>query len=151
MPGDLSHPTYKRVTLMQEVEMVRRGSAYYGGITPLDGHYVSRVEDREPKQQLIDGANEVPFLITSRELRDRKTEGERSVVPRGPPCAALADFGDRDGRRRSAAYAQHLVRGQSRGGEVVSQGRSTGKAQSGLYDKIFPGSACIGHLKEFEP
>ena len=69
--------------------MVRRGSAYYGGITPLDGHYVSRVEDGEPKQRLIDGANEVPFLITARELRDRKRERRKnhSAARPYPRCA----------------------------------------------------------------
>jgi hypothetical protein len=59
----------------REVAMARRVDNYYDGITPLDGRYVSRTEDTDhPKQQddLINAANEVPFLITASELRDRK-------------------------------------------------------------------------------
>ena len=59
--------------------MARRVGNYYGRITPLDGRYVSRSEDTDPKQQvdLINAANEVPFLITASELRGRKIKRRR--------------------------------------------------------------------------
>ena len=58
--------------LAQEVTMARRVDNYYCGITPLDGRY-------HPKQQsdLINAANEVPFLITASGLHDRKIKRRR--------------------------------------------------------------------------
>ena len=63
----------------QEVTLARRVGNYRVGITPLDGRYVSRSEDTDPKQQvgLINASNEVPFLITASELRDRKIKRRR--------------------------------------------------------------------------
>jgi hypothetical protein len=58
----------------QEVTLARRVD---NGITPLDFRDVSRSEDTDhPKRQadLIKAANEVPFLITASELRDRKNK-----------------------------------------------------------------------------
>jgi hypothetical protein len=52
----------------QEVALARRVDNNCGGVTPLDA---SRSEDAEP-QDPINAANEVPFLITASELRDRK-------------------------------------------------------------------------------
>ena len=54
--------------------MAKRVGNYYGGITPLDFRDVSPSKDTDPKQQvdLINAADEVPFLITASELRDRK-------------------------------------------------------------------------------
>jgi hypothetical protein len=60
--------------------MARRVDNYYCGITPLDGRYVLRSEDTDhPKQQsdLINAANEVPFLITASGLHDRKIKRRR--------------------------------------------------------------------------
>ena len=69
----------------QELTMARRVGSYYGDITPLDSRYVSRSEDTDPKQQddLINAANEVPFLITASELHDRKIKRRRKhIAPR---------------------------------------------------------------------
>ena len=54
--------------------MARRVDNYYGGIAPSDFRDVSPSKDTDPKQQvdLNNAANEVPFLITASELRDRK-------------------------------------------------------------------------------
>jgi hypothetical protein len=52
----------------------------YGGPAPLDGRNVSPSEDTDdPKRRIevISAANEVPFLITARELRDRKVKRRR--------------------------------------------------------------------------
>ena len=59
--------------------MARRLGNYYGDITPLDGRDVSRSKDTDPKQpvDLINAANEVPFLITASELLDRKIKRRR--------------------------------------------------------------------------
>ena len=65
--------------------MTRRVDNYYCGITPLDGRYVLRSEDTDRKQQvdLINAANEVPFLITASELHDRKIKRRRKhIAPR---------------------------------------------------------------------
>jgi hypothetical protein len=69
----------------QEVALARRpgnrygGIAYYGGIAPLDFRDVSLSKDTDPKQQidLNNAANEVPFLVTASELRDRKVKRRR--------------------------------------------------------------------------
>jgi hypothetical protein len=55
--------------------MARRGQLLRS-ITPLDFRDVSPLDDTDPKQQvdLINAANEVPFLITASELRDRKSK-----------------------------------------------------------------------------
>jgi hypothetical protein len=52
----------------------RRVSSYYVGITSLGGRHVSRSEDTDPKQEvdLTNATNEMPFLLTASELRDRK-------------------------------------------------------------------------------
>ena len=56
--------------------MARRVNNNCGGVTPLDARYVSRSEDTE-RQDPINAANELPFLITASELRDRKTKRRR--------------------------------------------------------------------------
>jgi hypothetical protein len=58
----------------QEVALARRVDNYFGWIAPLDFRDVSPSKDTDPKQQvdLNNVANEVPFLITETELRDRK-------------------------------------------------------------------------------
>jgi hypothetical protein len=73
----------------QEVTLARRVGNSYGGITPLDGRYVSRSEDTDPKQHVED----VPFLITASELRDRKIrrrgealEARSAPLTRGELC-----------------------------------------------------------------
>jgi hypothetical protein len=74
----------------QEVELARRvgnyygGIAYYGGIVPLDLRDVSLSKDTDPKQQadLHNAANEVPFLVTASELRDRKIKRRKYNAPR---------------------------------------------------------------------
>jgi hypothetical protein len=61
------------------------GIAYYRGIAPLDFRDVSLSKDTDPKQQvdLNNAANEVPFLVTASELRDRKAKRRRKFnVPR---------------------------------------------------------------------
>ena len=66
--------------------MVRR-PANHGDITPLNGRHVLRSEDKDhPKQQddLINAANEVPFLITASGLRDRKIKRRLKHHARGP-------------------------------------------------------------------
>jgi hypothetical protein len=52
---------------------------YYGEITPLDFRDVSLSKDTDPKRQidLNSAANEVPFLVTASELRDRKVKRRR--------------------------------------------------------------------------
>jgi hypothetical protein len=75
----------------QEIALARRvgnrygGIAYYRGIAPLDFRDVSLSKDTDPKQQvdLNNAANEVPFLVTASELRDRKAKRRRKFnVPR---------------------------------------------------------------------
>jgi hypothetical protein len=69
----------------QQVALARRvgncygGIAYYGGIAPLDFRDVSLSKDTDPKQQvdLYNAANEVPFLVTASELRDRQIKRRR--------------------------------------------------------------------------
>lgn len=51
--------------------MARRVNNDCGAVGPLDARYVSRSEDPE-RQDPINAANEVPFLLTASELRDRK-------------------------------------------------------------------------------
>jgi hypothetical protein len=66
----------------QEAALARRlrncygGIAYYREITPLDFRDVSPSKDTDPRQQadLHNAANEVPFLVTASELRDRKSK-----------------------------------------------------------------------------
>jgi hypothetical protein len=68
------------------------GIAYYGGIAPLDFRDVSK--DTDPKQQidLNNAANEVPFLVTASELRDRKVKRRRKynatakIIVKNPPA-----------------------------------------------------------------
>jgi hypothetical protein len=52
----------------QEVALARQVENNRGGVTPLDA---SRSEDTE-RQERINAANEVPFLVSASELRDRK-------------------------------------------------------------------------------
>jgi hypothetical protein len=63
----------------QEVTLARRAGNRYGGIAPLDFRDVSLSKDTDPKQQidLNNAANEVPFLVTASELRDRKVKRRR--------------------------------------------------------------------------
>jgi hypothetical protein len=67
------------VALARRVGSCYGGIAYYGGIAPLGFRHVSASKDTEPKQQvdLNDAANEVPFLVTASELRDRKVKRRR--------------------------------------------------------------------------
>jgi hypothetical protein len=65
--------------------MARRVDNYYCGITPLDRRYVLRSEDTDhPKQQddLINAADEVPFLLPAGELRDRKIKRRQKQARR---------------------------------------------------------------------
>ena len=55
-----------------------------GGVTPLDARYISRSEDTE-RQDPFHPANEVPFLVTASELRDRKIKRRPSIKPRTQP------------------------------------------------------------------
>jgi|SRR4030088_328257 hypothetical protein len=60
----------RRLGGKQEVALARRADNSCGGVGP-DARYVSRSEDTE-RQDPIHAANEVPFLLTASELRDRK-------------------------------------------------------------------------------
>jgi hypothetical protein len=65
--------------------MARRVDSYYCGITPLDGRYVSRSEDTDHHKQqddLINAADEVPFLLPAGELRDRKIKRRQKPARR---------------------------------------------------------------------
>ena len=62
----------------QEVALATRVNNNCGGVTPLDARYVSRSEDTA-RQAPINPANEVPFLVTASELRDRKIKRRRSI------------------------------------------------------------------------
>jgi hypothetical protein len=76
----------------QEVALARRvgncygGIAYYGGIAPLDFRDVSLSKDTDPKQQvdLNNATNEVPFLVTANELRDRQIKQRRKYNDQRP-------------------------------------------------------------------
>jgi hypothetical protein len=73
------------LTGKQEVALAMRlgycygGIAYYGEIVPLDFRDVSLSKNTDPKQQLDlnNAANEVPFLVTASELRDRQIKRRR--------------------------------------------------------------------------
>jgi hypothetical protein len=71
------------------------GIAYYGGIAPLDFRDVSPSKDTDPMQQvdLNNAANEVLFLVTASELRDRKVKRRRrkynataKIIVKNPPA-----------------------------------------------------------------
>jgi hypothetical protein len=53
------------------------GIAYYGGIGPLDFRDLSKHTDPKQQVDLNNAANEVPFLVTASELRDRKVKRRR--------------------------------------------------------------------------
>jgi hypothetical protein len=77
------------------------GIAYYGGIAPLDLRDVSLSKDTDPKQQidLNNTANEVPFLVTASELRDRKIKRRRKYnAPRIDLKARNSSRRDQDSR-----------------------------------------------------
>ena len=56
------------------------------GVTPLDFRGVSPSEDTDPKQQvdLINAANEMPFLIPRANCGSEKLKGDLGTMPRGP-------------------------------------------------------------------
>ena len=58
--------------------MARRVNSNCGGVALLDARYVSRSEDTA-RQDPINPANEVPFLVTASELRDRKIKRRPSI------------------------------------------------------------------------
>ena len=62
----------------QEVALARRVDNICGDVTPLDARYVSRSEDTA-RQDSINPANEVPFLVTAGELPDRKIKRRPSI------------------------------------------------------------------------
>jgi hypothetical protein len=69
----------------QEATLARRVD---NGITPLDLLDVSQSEDADhPNRQvdLIKAANEVPFLVTASELRERKIKRRKNHIPNGRP------------------------------------------------------------------
>jgi hypothetical protein len=67
----------------QEVVLARWVDNNCGGVTPSDARYVSRSEDTE-RQDPINAANEVPFLITASELRDRKLKRRQKYNAQRP-------------------------------------------------------------------
>jgi hypothetical protein len=68
----------RKLSGKQEVALARRVNNNCGGVTPLDARYVSRSEDTER----LNPANEVPFLVTASELRDRKIKRRPGIKPR---------------------------------------------------------------------
>jgi hypothetical protein len=67
----------------QEVALARRVDNNCGGVTPSDARCLSRSEDTE-RQDPINAANEVPFLITASELRDRKLKRRQKYNAQRP-------------------------------------------------------------------
>jgi hypothetical protein len=57
----------------QEIALAGRADNNRGGGMPLNARHVSRSDDSE-RQDPINAASEVPFLVTVSELRDRKIE-----------------------------------------------------------------------------
>jgi hypothetical protein len=55
--------------------MARPVGNNHGGITPLDVH--RGADDPEHQVDLINAANEVPFLITASEMQNRKIKRRR--------------------------------------------------------------------------
>jgi hypothetical protein len=78
--------------------MARRGDncyggiAYYGGIAPLDFRDVSLSKDTMQQIDLNTAPNEVLFLVTASELRDRKVKRRRKynatakIIVKNPPA-----------------------------------------------------------------
>jgi len=64
--------------------LTRRVNDNRGGVTPSNARYVSRSEDAE-RQGPINPANEVPFLVTASELRDRRIKRRPGIKPRTKP------------------------------------------------------------------
>jgi hypothetical protein len=74
----------------QEVALATRVNNNSGGVTPLDARYVSRSEDTA-RQDPINPANEVPFLVTASELRDRKIKRRPGIKRRTKPSESTSE------------------------------------------------------------
>jgi hypothetical protein len=76
------HNRTQEVALARRVRNCYGGIAYCGGITTLDFLDVLLSKDTDPKQRvdLNNPTDDVPFLVTASELRDRQIKRRRKYI-----------------------------------------------------------------------